>query len=78
MGDTALLKAVKKGFLECVNELTNAPGVDLNVKDKQGNSAVMAALKMDNQSIFQALVKTPGVDLTTRDCNNKSLEQIAR
>ena len=35
--------AIEEGHTQCVKELLSVPGIDVNIKDKNGNTAVMLA-----------------------------------
>ena len=35
--------AIQGGRIQCVKELMSVPGIDVNIKDKNGNTAVMLA-----------------------------------
>ena len=63
--------------MDILKILLKCPRVDLNMKDKNGDSLIMAALKTDKTDLVKLLLKNPRVDLGTRDSQGLSLENIA-
>ena len=56
-GKTALMIALRYGFLDQANALVDA-GVDLNARDKHGKTALMIALAYGSQKIIKKIKET--------------------
>ena len=50
LGYTPLMLAAERGYAECVELLSNAPGIDVNIKNNGGNTALMLAMKGGRES----------------------------
>ena len=78
-GNTPVLKALKNfEEMDILEILLKCPRVDLNTKDKNGDSLIMVALKTGKIDVVKQLLQHPRVDLSTRDGQGASLEMIAR
>ena len=64
--------------MDILEILLKCPRVDLNTKDKNGDSLIMVALKTGKIDVVKQLLQHPRVDLSTRDGQGASLEMIAR
>ena len=78
-GNTPVLKALKNfEEMDILEILLKCPRVDLNTKDKNGDSLIMVALKTGKIDVVKQLLQHSRVDLSTRDGQKASLEMIAR
>ena len=52
--------AIKDGHVQCVKELLSVPGIDVNIKEENGDTAVMLARgKYDILKLLRALCEFP-------------------
>ncbi|KAG8176485.1 hypothetical protein JTE90_017540 [Oedothorax gibbosus] len=64
---TPLLLASKLGKLEVVKELLNQPGINVNEKDKNGQSALHHSICKGHLQVVNTLLKAPGVMVNEKD-----------
>jgi hypothetical protein len=64
-GDTALVYAVRGGFLETVKTLLQHPDIKLNIRNRYGNTILISVINCSTVSILQALVTHPKMDFNT-------------
>lgn len=76
-GNTVLLVAVKSGQTDVVRELLAYPTINVNLKDKNGDSALHIAV--NNLSCLKLLLLDPRVDHSLRDrhCNTAFMSAVA-
>ena len=64
--------------LRCVQLLSRDERVDINIKDKNGETPITLAMKRGKTEMVKILLDNPGVDLDTMDKEGRFLENIAR
>ena len=77
-GDTPLMAAIKRNFVNILMILLNCPRVNPNIPDRHGDSPVMTAIKEKNTILARMLIKCPRVDLRVKDKNGSSLQRVTR
>ena len=65
-GSTPLLSAAKYGHVECLQELVNIPGVEINVFNEAGYTPLHLAVEYGRLSCVRVLLETGRVDLNGR------------
>ena len=55
------------------DDVVNLPRVDLNVRDRSGDTPLMITLKKNKTEMFDVLVNHPRVDLNVRDRNGDTV-----
>ena len=78
LGNSAMHLAVKSNGLQCVQLLSRDERVDINIKNKDGETPVMLAMKEGKTEMVKILLDNPRVDLDTVDGQGRFLENIAR
>lgn len=58
-GDTVLIRAVKLGNVQLVNQLLLKPGINIGQKNAQGNSALMIAVQRADAAMIDSLLNAP-------------------
>ncbi len=53
--------------VDIVRRLLAAPGIDINAKDKDGNTALIVAVKREHTAIVDLLLAAPGIDINAKD-----------
>ena len=56
-GDTALHEAARVGRVKCIRALLSHPGIDVNIKNKEGRTAMMEA-GYGSLGVFEQMMKT--------------------
>jgi hypothetical protein len=64
-GDTALVYAIRGGYLETVKILLQHPDIKLTIRNKYGNTVLISVINCSTVSILKALVSHPKMDFTT-------------
>jgi len=76
-GMTPLMKAVQKGDIIKVGKLLRCKGIDVNVKNDEGETALICASKVEGENkdvtkCIAALVKREDIDIAITDNNGKT------
>ena len=58
-------------------ELSSVPGVDWNIKDKDGDSPMTWAVKTGCEDVLRILLTIPSINYNVRDESDRNLAQIA-
>ena len=74
-GNTALIKASEKGYMEMVDYLINN-GADINYQNKQGVTPAMKAAERNNFYVIKLLLDKD-VDISQSDYTGRTLREIA-
>lgn len=79
-GLSPLIYAVQYSDVECVQWLLAVPGIDINRKDKHGESALFKAAKLGDIEKVKILLALPGIDTEAKrePGEGKTAQQIAR
>jgi len=77
-GHTVLHWAVMCGNVPAIQTIASMPGVDLNIKNIQGETPIMLAVMCKNAVAVEALLEIDGVSLDTEDNNGVRLECLAK
>ena len=72
----ALHYAVYYNDLECVKILSQVPGVDINLRNYDGNTPLSLALKNNHVDILRVLLAQPDLDLTVTDGNGLDVAHL--
>lgn len=73
-GNTLFHYAVKAGAIEVAKFLATVPGIELNEKNKAGQSAVQQV--WGETSVTMQLLKIPGVDVNATSVNGETVLQV--
>ena len=65
-----LLEAAYFGNVEIVNTLLAHEGIDVNLKDDDGQTALMVASRKGNLNIVNTLLEKKGIDVNLKDKDN--------
>ena len=76
LGNTALLEACGKGYIELVNFLINNEA-DVNYQNKQGTTPAMKAAENNQFHILQLLLEQKNIDKSRSDYTGRTLREIA-
>jgi len=77
-GHTVLHWAVMCGNIPAIETICSMPGVDLNIKNLQGETPIMLAVMCKNAVAVETLLEIDGVDLATETHGGVSLESVAK
>lgn len=64
---SALSYAALRGHTECVRLLLAAPGIELDRKDRDGETPLFKACRSGQKECVRLLLSTPGIDINTRN-----------
>ncbi len=74
---SALSYAALQGHAECVQLLLSVPGIELNSKDRDGETPLFKACREGQTECARLLLSTPGVDINTRNHMGESAFIVA-
>lgn len=74
---SALSYAALRGHTECVRLLLSAPGIELNRKDRDGETPLFKACRSGQKECARLLLSTPGIDINTRNHMGESAFIVA-
>lgn len=74
---SALSYAALRGHAECVRLLLSAPGIELNRKDRDGETPLFKACRSGQKECARLLLSTPGIDINTRNHMGESAFIVA-
>jgi ankyrin repeat domain-containing protein 50 len=66
-GATALFLASQSGFIDVVETLLSAPGIDCNIAETMGRTPLMRAAGGGHLPVVKALLRVPDVDVNASD-----------
>ena len=66
-GNTALMKAARRGNTAIVELLLAVPGIDVNAQGNYGGTALMEAAGGGDTEIVRLLLASPGIDVNAKD-----------
>ena len=74
---SALSYAALRGHTECVRLLLSAPGIELDRKDRDGETPLFKACRSGQTECARLLLSTPGIDINTRNHMGESAFIVA-
>lgn len=74
---SALSYAALRGHTECVRLLLSAPDIELNRKDRDGETPLFKACRSGQKECARLLLSTPGIDINTRNHMGESAFIVA-
>lgn len=74
---SALSYAALRGHTECVRLLLSAPGIEINRKDRDGETPLFKACRSGQKECARLLLSTPGIDINTRNHKGESAFIVA-
>lgn len=74
---SALSYAALRGHTECVRLLLSAPGIELNRKDRDGETPLFKTCRSGQKECARLLLSTPGIDINTRNHMGESAFIVA-
>lgn len=66
-GDTALIEASERGYVEIVRNLLQYPDIDVNMQNNFGSTALHRACSNRNKDVVRELLRHPDIDLYIKD-----------
>ena len=75
-GRTALVHACAAGHAACARALLGAPGVDVNLPTRQGDTALMCAAEKGHLDVIE-LLAVPGTDVRRRNRGGRTALELA-
>jgi ankyrin repeat protein len=76
-GETTLILASKKEYIDLVKYLIKKPDIDINIKDNNGNTALITAASNGNIEIVTALLDIPSIDINAKNNDGDTAVNVA-